>query len=177
MRAAVLVVLSACGVNVSGGPPGAAIDAAELALTDAAIDAPPCTGGDARVVAPDGSCLMLITAKQTWTAAKASCAALGAHAAVLPDAAMDDAAESLAGDNDTFIGLTDEATEGTFVWIDSTPLTFSNWHTGEPNDGNGRYAEDCAVIAGARAGKQWDDRPCAPVGIPGSGAYAVICQR
>jgi hypothetical protein len=89
---------------------------------------------------------------------------------------MDAVAEALVGNLDTFIGLTDVVQEGQFVWSDGTPLGFSNWHAGEPNDGGGNYAEDCAIIAGARADKQWDDRPCAPVTGVGGGKYAVLCQ-
>ena len=38
---------------------------------------------------------------------------------------------------DLWIGLTDQAVEGTFVWADGvplSPLSYSNWHPGEPND-------------------------------------------
>lgn len=187
---AMVAVLAGCGVNIDGRV-GQAIDAiaprtdaGQQAVTDAAsdgagaaLDAPGCSGGDAHAVAPDGSCLMLLTAAQTWVEAQASCTALGARPAVLSSAAMDTAAETLVANFDTFIGLTDEVTEGTFVWSDGRALVFANWHTGEPNNGSGRYAEDCAVIAGSRPGKQWDDRPCAPVSGVGAGAYAVLCQQ
>jgi ATP-dependent Lhr-like helicase len=36
-----------------------------------------------------------------------------------------------------WIGLTDDAVEGTFAWIDGTPLTFERWWVGEPNDSGG----------------------------------------
>ena len=185
----IVAVLAGCGVNIDGRV-GQAIDASaprgdagQAAVSDAAndgavpLDAPACSGGDASVVAPDGSCLMLLTAAQTWVEAQASCTALGARPAVLPSQAMDIAAETLVANFDTFIGLTDEVTENTFVWSDGSPLTFANWHSGEPNNGSGRYAEDCAVIAGSRPGKQWDDRPCAPVPGVGAGKYAVLCQQ
>jgi hypothetical protein len=37
-----------------------------------------------------------------------------------------------------WMGLTDSAQEGTFVWLDGHPLTYSNWNlaTGEPNNFN-----------------------------------------
>jgi hypothetical protein len=195
---AVLAFLAGCGVAIDGQvsqaidasaprvdavsgseagiDAGAGLDAAPDATSEP-LDARVCSGGDAHVVAPDGSCLILLAAAQTWVEAQASCGALGAHPAVLASAAMDTAGETLAGNHDAFIGLTDEATEGTFVWVDGAALAFANWHTGEPNNGGGRYAENCAVIAGARAGKQWDDRPCAPVTGVGAGKYSVICQQ
>jgi len=181
-----LAVLAGCGANLinSGGPDDAAIDAppgrpdAPVIVVDAAVDAPPdaraCLEGDARTIGPDGSCLFLFTAHKSFTDASAQCVGLGAHLAILTTPALDTAAEALVGNNDTFIGLTDQITEGQFVWVDGTPLAFSNWESGEPNNGGGSN-EDCAIIAGARAQKMWDDRPCAPNGT--AGTYAVLCQR
>jgi len=178
-----LAVLAGCGANLinSGGPDDAAIDApprrtdAPIAV-DAAVDAPPdarvCIEGDARVIAPDGSCLFLLVAPKNFADAKAACVALSSHLAILTTAALDGVAEPLVGNRDTFIGLSDETVEGAFVWVDGTPLAFSNWEAGEPNNGNGNN-EDCAIIAGSRAEKKWDDRPCAGT----SGTYSVLCQH
>ncbi len=33
-----------------------------------------------------------------------------------------------------WIGLTDQAQEGTFAWVTGEPLGFTFWHTGEPNE-------------------------------------------
>jgi|SRR6185503_821940 len=178
-----LAVLTGCGANLinSGGPDDAAIDAPPRpsdapipvdAAIDAPIDARACTEGDARMVAPDGSCLFLLTAPKNFADAKAACIALGSHLAILNTAALDAVGEPLVGNRDTFIGLSDEVVESAFVWVDGTPLVFSNWETGEPNNGNGNN-EDCAIIAGSRAEKKWDDRPCAG----SSGTYAVLCQH
>ena len=119
----------------------------------------------------------MFTTPATYVDAKAACAAMSAHLAYLEDATTDAAAEAFVGSANTFIGLTDLATEGTFVWDDGTPLGYSNWHTGEPNNGgSGGYQEDCAIIAGARVGAQWDDRPCDPSEVPTSGRFAYLCQ-
>jgi hypothetical protein len=180
-----LVLLAGCGANIinSGDPDDAAIDAPPprpdaAVVVDAAVDAPvdarACLEGDARVIGPDGSCLFLLRAPKSFADAQTTCLGFGAHLAILTTAALDNAAETLAGNLDTFIGLSDQVTEGQFVWVDGTPLGFSNWEAGEPNNGGGSN-EDCAIIAGARAEKKWDDRPCAPNGS--GGAYAVLCQR
>jgi hypothetical protein len=109
--------------------------------------------------------------------AKASCAAIGAHLADLKDARIDAAAEAFVGSANTFIGLTDRAVEGTFVWDDGTSLGYANWHSGEPNNGgSGGYQEDCVVIAGARVGAQWDDRPCDQTETTLGGVYAYLCE-
>jgi len=120
----------------------------------------------------------MFTTPATYVDAKAACAAMGAHLAYLKDAAIDGVAETFIGSANTFIGLTDRATEGTFVWDDGTPLTYTNWHTGEPNSGGSAatYQEDCVIIAGARVGAQWDDRPCDPSEVPNSGTFAYLCE-
>jgi hypothetical protein len=179
-----LAVLGGCGARIVGSTDDAAgLDAAGRRPDgggggiDAAFDAAPCTAGDMQATAPDGSCLMLVLAPVSYVDAKATCAGLGAHLAILTTAALDDTAEQLIDVVDTFIGLSDEAVEGRFVWGDGTPLQFSNWELGEPNDGNGRVAEDCAIIAGQRPEKGWDDRPCAPSNDAAGGLYASLCQR
>lgn len=59
-----------------------------------------------------------------------------------------------------WLGLTDEAVEGTFEWITGEAFAFSNWANGEPNQNNGTN-EDYALgwwnsnpAAGA-----WNDCP------------------
>ena len=148
------------------------------APADAPIDARPCTGGDAHMVGPNGECLVMFTTPKTYVDAKAACAAIDAHLAYLKDAALDSVAETFVGSADTFIGLTDLAVEGSFVWDDGTPVAYTNWHTGEPNNGGSgaTYQEDCAIIAGARVSAQWDDRPCDASEVPTSGVFAYLCQ-
>lgn len=178
-----LVALAGCSASVDGRgggtPDGASPDGrVDAVIADAAFDAVPCVGGDAAGVAPDGSCFTLFTTPASYLEARAACESGGAHLAILSTAALDTFAETFVGARDTFFGLTDLAAEGTFVWIDGAPLAFENWHDLEPNDGNNAYPEDCAIIAGARATKQWDDRPCAPSSqLPNAGKYAYLCQR
>lgn len=185
-----LAVLGGCGAHIIASGEGTAEDAGETDATsrrpdggaidaagDAAGDAAPCTAGDMQATAPDGSCLMLVLAPVSFADAKVTCAGLGAHLALLTTAALDEAGEKLVGTVDTFIGLSDEAVEGSFVWVNGTPLQFSRWETGEPNDGNGLVAEDCAIIAGSRLVGGWDDRPCAPSNDAAGGLYASLCQR
>jgi hypothetical protein len=179
MRWAVIVVaLAGCGASVDAntGTGADAVDPPPLdAAFDAAPDARPCTGGDQSMPGPDGSCFLLFTETTTYAQAKLACEAIAAHLAVLTTAELDTVAEAFVGTLDTWIGLDDLATEGTFVWVDGTPLAFANFHAGEPNN-SGTDGEDCAVIAGQRVGKQWDDRPCVPNGNGQGGDYARLCQ-
>lgn len=58
-----------------------------------------------------------------------------------------------------WIGLNDEAVEGAFVWYDQSPVTYTNWAPGEPNNSGGN--EDCVQIypTGSNPG-MWNDLNC-----------------
>jgi hypothetical protein len=72
----------------------------------------------------------------TWTASEAEAITLGGHLVTINDA------EENAWVLGTFVtppmglwlGLTDQAVEGTFVWTSEEPVTYTNWLTGEPNN-------------------------------------------
>ncbi|MEQ8329920.1 MAG: right-handed parallel beta-helix repeat-containing protein [Longimicrobiales bacterium] len=52
-----------------------------------------------------------------------------------------------------WIGLSDAATEGTFVWVTGEPFSFSNWSVGEPNNLAGEdYVEMFSNL-------EWNDAP------------------
>lgn len=145
-------------------------------LGDAAVDAEvPCTGGDAAMRSPTGACLFLFSVQVTYVNARASCMSQGGRLAILRTVEDDQAARALAGTRDVFFGLSDQVTEGTFVWADDSAPTYTNWYMNEPNDGGGNYPEDCGVINGARGGA-WDDRPCEPIPNVGGGLYAYLCE-
>ncbi|MFN7014081.1 MAG: PKD domain-containing protein, partial [Bacteroidia bacterium] len=54
-----------------------------------------------------------------------------------------------------WIGFNDENVEGTFEWYDQSPVTFTNWAPGEPNNSGGN--EDCVQIY---PNGFWNDLPC-----------------
>jgi hypothetical protein len=176
------VLLAGCDARLGPGTEQAdanLVDAKQF--TDAAIapiDARPCSGGTMAQVGPDGSCFVFVATPRTYVQAAAACTAMTAHLAYLKTAALDTFAEQLVGTTNTWIGLSDRATEGTFVWDDGSALAFSNWAAGEPNSGglDATYQEDCAIIAGARPTKQWDDRPCDASEVATSGSFAYLCQ-
>jgi hypothetical protein len=75
----------------------------------------------------------------TWTVAEAFAAdVLGGHLVTIDDAAENDFVQTtfigLSGPSRAWIGLSDTAVEGTFVWASGTPLTYTKWEPGEPNN-------------------------------------------
>ena len=66
----------------------------------------------------------------------------------------------LAGKSRAFIGLTDAASEGHWMWADGTAPSYTNWAPGEPNDLTKIGGEDCAIINWNSPGK-WNDGKCA----------------
>ena len=176
------IAVSGCaqiaGLDKTRGAPVDAPAVVDSSSVDAAIDARICAGGDARMTDPaTGACYVLFTTPATRDAARQSCLSLGPGTLL---AGIDSAAEnatitSLIGATIAFVGGSDEAVEGTFVWEGGMPLTFTNWNTGEPNNGLNMYEEDCIVISGGLGGV-WDDKPCAPPPV-GAGAYAFVCEH
>ncbi|XP_039605415.1 mannose-binding protein C-like [Polypterus senegalus] len=65
---------------------------------------------------------------------------------------------------ETYLGLNDIRTEGTFEDVSGTPVTFTNWKSGRPSNRGGH--EDCSVIT---ADGTWNDVHC-------SQSHAIICQ-
>lgn len=178
-----LAALSACnahlgsdvGPNVIGADGNSADSGSSAPPADASPDARACTGGDAHQ--SDGTnCFLLFSATKTWAQAKTACDGLPGHLAKITSAAENTIVAQLSVATDSFIGATDAVTEGTFLWEDGTPLAYTNFRTGEPNNGGGMYQEDCLVMAGKKSVDGWDDRPCTTGIVAGAGAYPYICE-
>ena len=96
-----------------------------------------------------------------WAAARTNCMALGGDLLVLDDDVEQGALIAVeepvpTGVGGWFFGLSDQATEGAFVWPDGSAPTFTAWNVGEPNDAAAN--EDCAELSLATGG--WNDVPC-----------------
>ncbi len=178
----VLSSLQACTTTVAGERvgPDATPDFAGFPDAGPQFDATPtiqiapCVEGDSQQTDPaDNTCYMLFNTSATRSAAQAACLALGATLVNITSEAQQTIVAQLAtnfppGKPDMWIGATDETTEGTFLWADGSAITYSHWRAGEPNNGAG--GEDCTVIEGDNAAKEWDDRGC-------GAAFPYLCAR
>ncbi|XP_070537334.1 macrophage mannose receptor 1-like [Ptychodera flava] len=116
-----------------------------------------------------GSCYQFNTAiPASWSEAKHMCDAQGGHLVTINNRVENDflisqfSALTLAHVQDMWIGISDMATDGTFLWSDGTQtVPFTNWNVGQPDQ---RVDEnDCGAVyaAGYLGPKTWrDDGRC-----------------
>ena len=64
----------------------------------------------------------------------------------------------------TWLGATDEAEEGTWVWASGEPWDYTSWETDEPNGSGNCLQFWHSAVAG------WDDMTCNTV-------QAYLCER
>jgi formylglycine-generating enzyme required for sulfatase activity len=98
------------------------------------------------IVEPTASQFEVIRGGFTWPEALADAAKRGGRPAVLSTPELQRQVSALQTGADAvslWIGLSDEAVNGTFVWLDGTATSgFSNWAASEPNDFFGPRSEN-----------------------------------
>ncbi|MCC6971709.1 MAG: right-handed parallel beta-helix repeat-containing protein [Phycisphaerales bacterium] len=114
-----------------------------------------------------------------WTQLEAFAQTLGGHLATVESLLESDWINANLTNSQTrklFLGLSDAALEGTFVWADGSTSVYRNWRSGQP-------ASDDYVMTQPSAGGQWDATIATAtsfgvVELPGSikvpGDYATI---
>ena len=115
----------------------------------------------------DGGVYQFCTAGLTWAGAKAACLADGYAFVSIGSSAENTWVIGEAystGGGHWWIGATDSATEGTWLWSDGSAASYTNWASGEPNN-NGNA--DCADFG--PHGYTWEDHSC-------SAAFSYICE-
>jgi hypothetical protein len=99
----------------------------------------------------------------TWTAANTAAPGrtfrgVTGHLATITSAFENGIVDTLRNNNQLrgWIGLTDQANEGAYLWVTGESFGFSSWSSGEPNNGaaTGTFNEDFIEIF---AGGVWND--------------------
>ncbi|XP_028710810.1 mannose-binding protein A-like [Peromyscus leucopus] len=106
-----------------------------------------------------------VTNRETmpFSKVKALCAELRGNVAIPRNAEENKAIQEVAKGN-AFIGITDEVTEGQFMYVTGGKLTYSNWRQNEPNDhGSG---EDCVIMSESGI---WNDIAC-------QSSFIAVCE-
>lgn len=97
----------------------------------------------------------LFELKKTWKEAKEICERRGGHLAVINSSAENEAlAELVSGlSNYVWIGGSDDGSEGNWYWVNGEDFSYTNWHSGEPN--NTDEIEHYLTLFGST--KKWND--------------------
>ncbi|XP_045680096.1 low affinity immunoglobulin epsilon Fc receptor isoform X1 [Phyllostomus hastatus] len=90
-----------------------------------------------------------------WIQARFACSELHGRLVSIHNQEEQDFLAKYVNKKGSWIGLRDLDIEGEFVWMDGSPLEYSNWRPGEPN--NGGEGEDCVMMLGLG---QWNDAFC-----------------
>jgi hypothetical protein len=113
---------------------------------------------------------LFCTTAAPWTTASANCAAYGYSLVTIGSSGentwVDNTADTYSTDK-WWTGFNDRATEGTWVWESGESVTYTNWQSGEPNDGGGN--EDCGQLNRFHPTQTWNDEPCAS-------SFRYICE-
>uniref|UniRef100_A0A3B3H7P2 C-type lectin domain-containing protein n=1 Tax=Oryzias latipes TaxID=8090 RepID=A0A3B3H7P2_ORYLA len=102
------------------------------------------------------SCYFFSGESKTWDEAREFCRARGADLVVI-NTEGENLFVSALKKQDVWIGLTDTVLEGTWKWVDGSPLTLQFWGSDQPDDHNGE--EDCGHIHDGFPGL-WNDIKC-----------------
>ncbi|XP_041789789.1 CD209 antigen-like protein E [Chelmon rostratus] len=104
-----------------------------------------------------GSLYYISSLKKSWQQSRDDCLQRGADLVIINSKEEQEFARRFR--KLVWIGLTDNKTEGTWKWVDGTPLTTSYWAQNEPN-GVQHRDEDCAEIKIYDLENSWNDESC-----------------
>ncbi|KAJ7999322.1 hypothetical protein DPEC_G00193180 [Dallia pectoralis] len=107
----------------------------------------------------ESSCYYISTLNKKWEESRQDCIDRGVDLVIINSTEEQSFINSLFGPgNNTWIGLTDSVTEGTWIWVDGTPLTTRFWDKGQPNNLNN---QDCGEFIHKSSGPgEWNDDRC-----------------
>ncbi|XP_071017840.1 uncharacterized protein [Oncorhynchus clarkii lewisi] len=107
------------------------------------------------------SCYYTSTVIKTWEESRKDCNERGAQLVIINSREEQTFINGLYGPgNETWIGLTNVDTEGTWKWVDGTPLTTAYWKTGKPSSSLGADQDCVAFIHHSSGPGEWNDEEC-----------------
>ncbi|XP_068570215.1 low affinity immunoglobulin epsilon Fc receptor-like [Cebidichthys violaceus] len=109
------------------------------------------------------SCYFVSTKRKNWTLSREDCIAEGADLVIIDSRDEQVFVNGLMTLRlNVWIGMTDSVTEGTWTWVDGTPVTTTYWEAGQPNSHKG--GQDCGEIMQRSSGVEtWNDETCSYV--------------
>ncbi|XP_078392266.1 CD209 antigen-like protein C [Cetorhinus maximus] len=107
-------------------------------------------------------CYRFSTERVNWNSAKRKCESLNSHLIIINTEQEQKSIKHYRGTY--WIGLTNRESERNWKWVDGTPVSFTRWDQGEPN--NWYVNENCAIIRSA----DWNDVSC-------SNHFRFICEK
>ncbi|XP_047456152.1 CD209 antigen-like protein A [Mugil cephalus] len=117
------------------------------------------------------TCHFFSEASGSWDEGRQDCRNRGADLVVI-DSPEEQTSVSCFIKKDTWIGLNDKEEEGTWKWIDGTPVTLNHWDLKQPDNGNNLPElgeEDCVHLI-AVENSHWNDISC-------SKSLPWICEK
>ncbi|XP_041036060.1 C-type lectin domain family 10 member A-like isoform X2 [Carcharodon carcharias] len=111
-------------------------------------------------------CYRFSTDTVNWDSAKQQCESENSHLIIINTEQEQNFIKKFLENNPWgyWIGLTDGESEGNWKWVDGTPVSFTQWDQGEPNNWNDN--ENCAIIRASG----WNDYSC-------SDQFRFICEK
>ncbi|XP_041036041.1 C-type lectin domain family 4 member E-like [Carcharodon carcharias] len=111
-------------------------------------------------------CYRFSTDTVNWDSAKQQCESQTSHLIIINTEQEQNFIKKSLESNpgDYWIGLTDRESEGNWKWVDGTPVSFTQWYQGKPNNWKGN--ENCALIRTSG----WNDYIC-------SDHFPFICEK
>jgi hypothetical protein len=124
--------------------------------TDDGVECGPCVP----ITAPSGAEYVACNKPRAWQEAHDDCVSQGGDLASIHNEADNAFLYETAFkvfQTEWWIGINDIEQEGSFAWSDGTPVDFTAWNDGEPNNAGG--AENCGHFT-SWAEARWNDIPC-----------------
>ncbi len=94
----------------------------------------------------------------SWSQARQTATAYGGYLVVINDAAENEFIRDAIIAPTCWIGLTDEVSEGNFIWEGNQSSNYSNWLSGEPNNQDSYYPNAADHVALIKGDGKWRDR-------------------